>query len=557
MEELQKIKNEMKQKGWDWLILFSADPHLNENVCDFFNHRKKILGFEGSAGVLIISKEECYFRTDSRYFLQCERLFYNQPITLVKEGTQETLSLPQWIEQHLQLGEDLAINQESISHTLYQEIQEACQNKKINLQDTQYNLSQQFQPQKESLEIVEKNYTQRFQEKISQIRDMLTADAILITAPDTIAWLTGYRNFQGEGEEVYFYSWCWITATQTIIFTDNPMENPPEGLQTRPYQSFWPFLAQVENKTIQTQLNQLNQKLYSQLTQQKNKIEEINHKIRILQALKTPEEIASMKKAAALEANALNQFKQWLKIKVEKGEKIKEIQASAQLERFRQQQKAYRKPSFETIMAFGANAAVVHYHPPRKEAEAAEKDIIEGEGVLLLDCGIHSLYGTTDMTRVFWVGTQTPPPQVVRDTTAVLKAHIALARTHFPQGSCGAALDAIAREEGRRGGVEYGHGTGHGVGWINCVHEGPFSLSPSNTTVEALPGMVVSIEPGCYKKDQYGIRLENLYAIAQDEKGLLYFDPITCYPFDSRLIDQGLLTEEEKNWLKTNGGLEP
>ena len=144
----------------------------------------------------------------------------------------------------------------------------------------------------------------------------------------------------------------------------------------------------------------------------------------------------------------------------------------------------------------------------------------------------------------------------MRDYTAVLKAHIALARARFPQGTCGAALDAVARGEARRGGAEYGHGTGHGVGWINCVHEPPFSISPSNETVAALPGMIVSVEPGCYRRGEYGIRLENIYAVVRDEtdSGYLRFERLTDFPFESRLTDCSLLSDDEKKWVDENGG---
>ena len=539
----------MAAEGIDWLLLFSADPHLCGNVPDFFNERKRLIGFRGSAGVVILTSDRIFFRTDSRYYLECERLFGDRDIVLVKDG--EEAPLPQWLGERLTAGETVAVNKSGISHPFYRELEAVCAGCKTGLIDFDSGRTQRFCPGAEPLDAVGKDPAASFRKKIGLLRSGMTGDAVLLTAPDTIAWLTGFRLFCGGREDVFFYSWAFITSDRAELYTDHPLPLELPGVEIFPYGEFPDRLDSVCGLKIECSLNDLNENLFRFLTDRRNTVVDDRLRIRLMQTVKTRGEIAAVKKAAAADKRVLLRFRRRLLEVVEAGESFNEADLSRLLEELRRKEKSYRGASFETIAAFGENGAVVHYKP---EAETAAA--VGPGGLLLLDCGTHSVNGTTDITRVFWTGGGDPPPQAVRDYTAVLKAHIALARARFPQGTCGAALDAVARGEARRGGAEYGHGTGHGVGWINCVHEPPFSISPSNETVAVLPGMIVSVEPGCYRRGEYGIRLENIYAVVRDEtdSGYLRFERLTDFPFESRLTDCSLLSDDEKKWVDENGG---
>ena len=549
MDAIDEIRNRMAAEGIDWLILFSADPHLCENVPDFFNERKRLLGFRGSAGTVILTPEKIFFRTDSRYYLECEQLFENRDVVLVKDG--EEAPLPQWLGERLTAGETVAVNKSGISHPFYRKLELVCREQKTDLTDFDSGRTQRFCPGAESLDAVVKDPVRAFRKKIGLLRRDMKGDVLLLTAPDTIAWLTGFRLFRDAREDVFFYSWALITSGRMELFTDHPLPQELPNVEIFPYGEFLSRLDSVREQKIECSFNDLNENLFRFLINHRNTVIDDRLRIRLMQTVKTRGEIAAVKKAAAADKRVLLRFRRRLLEAVEAGERFNEADSALLLEELRRKEKSYRGASFETIAAFGENGAVVHYKPAPESSAAVNTD-----GLLLLDCGTHSINGTTDITRVFWTGGGTPPPQAVRDYTAVLKAHIALARTRFPQGTCGAALDAVARGEARRGGAEYGHGTGHGVGWINCVHEPPFSISPSNETVAALPGMIVSIEPGCYRKGEYGIRIENIYAIVRDEtdSDYLRFERLTDFPFESQLTDRSLLTDDEKKWIDENGG---
>lgn len=552
MSPIDEIRKRMEAEEIDLLILFSSDPHLCENVPDFFNVRKRLLGFRGSAGVVIVTANRIFFRTDSRYYLECERLFENSDIVLIRDGDPDVPSLPEWVSDELRSGETAAVNKSAVSCSVYAELETVCRQKGAALIDFDPEPGRRFQPGFGALQAVEKQICAAFRKKIKALRRKTDADAVLLTAPDTIAWLTGFRLFGRDGGDVFFYAWMWITSDEMLLFTDHSLPEPLPSVTVLPYAEFLPSIDAVSGLKIECSFTDLNEKLRELLTSHRNRLSDGSSEIRLLQTVKTRSQIARMKRAAAVEKQTVACLRNRVLQSAAEGTVFTEADVSLWLEEFRREIDTYRGASFETIAAFGENGAVVHYKP---EPETAVR--VKSGGLLLIDCGIHTTDGTTDMTRVFWTGGGLPPAEVVRDYTTVLKAHIALALAVFPPGTPGAELDAIARREAERGGVGYGHGTGHGVGWINCVHEPPFSISPS-CRVGAQSGIVVSIEPGCYRKGLYGIRLENLYAIATDPlSGMLHFERITDFPFEKELIDESRLTEEEKKWLDSCGTVGP
>lgn len=552
MTATEEIRKRMEAEEIDLLILFSADPHLCENVPDFFNERKRLLGFRGSAGIVILTRNRVFFRTDSRYYLECERLFENSDTVLIRDGAPGVPSLEEWLLDEAQKGYTVAVNKSGIAHPLYTCLETVCRQKGAVLTDFDPEPGRHFSPGADPLTVVEKNFSVTFQKKLDMVRRGTECDAVLLTAPDTIAWLSGLRLFREVREDVFFYAWCLITSDECLLFTDHSLPRPLPGVSVLPYREFLPRIDTVSGMKIECSFSDLNEKLRELLVSHRNVLSDGGLRIRLLQTVKTRFQIAGIKRAATVEKRAVARLRGRLLRAAADGVCFTEADVAQWLEELRREEASYRGASFETIAAFGENGAVVHYKP-----EAATAAPVTGGGLLLLDCGIHTTDGTTDMTRVFWTGGGRPPAEAVRDYTTVLKAHIALARAVFPPGTPGAELDAIARSEAERGGVKYGHGTGHGVGWINCVHEPPFSISPS-CRVGAQPGMVVSVEPGCYRKGSYGIRLENLYAIVSDRaSGMLCFERITDFPFEKELIDGSRLTEEEKKWLDSCGTVGP
>lgn len=552
MSPTDEIRKRMEAEEIDLLILFSSDPHLCENVPDFFNVRKRLLGFRGSAGVVILTRTRTFFRTDSRYYLECERLFGESETVLIRDGDPGVPSLEEWLLDEVRRGDTVAVNKNGIAHPLYASLEAVCRQKGAALIDFDPEPGRRFFPGTGPLAPAEKNIRAAFLKKMKRLRRETDSDAVLLTAPDTIAWLTGFRLFGQEGGDLFFYAWMWITGNEAVLFCDHPLPEPLPGVTVFPYSEFSSKIETVTGMKIECSFSDLNENLRERLTDRGNILSDGGLRIRMLQTVKTRSQIAAVKRAAAVEKRAAARLREWLLRAAAEGAAFTEADVVRRLEAFRLDSGRYRGASFETIAAFGENGAVVHYKP-----EPATAAPVKSGGLLLLDCGIHTTDGTTDMTRVFWTGGGRPPAEAVRDYTTVLKAHIALARTVFPAGTPGADLDAIARSEAERGGVKYGHGTGHGVGWLNCVHEPPFSISPS-CGVGAQPGIIVSIEPGCYRKGSYGIRLENLYAIAADRKsGLLHFERITDFPFEKELIDESRLSEEEKKWLDGCGTVGP
>lgn len=551
MKSLSEVRTKMAQQNLAAVVIFSSDPHLCENVNDYFNERKRLLGFCGSAGVVTVTQNEVYFRTDSRYFLECERLFAGTKTILVREGEDE--SLPQWLAHRFQSGEKIGINFSSVPHVNFEKIVVVCNAAGIQTVPFPLTEEQKFVPPLQPLTAVSSQIAADFGDKLRRLRSEMKGEAILLTAPDTVAWLTGFRQFCENREDIFFYAWAWVTKTEVVLFSDSSLPTPLFEMQQRPYGDFFRWIQTVRSTAIEYSENELNESLFRLLQANGNRLLGDGLRLRLLQAVKSERELQSMKKACATERRILFRFQKWLNETVVSGKAVSEWEVANRLEMFRCEEATFRGRSFDTIAAFGENGAVVHYHPEEKTAAA-----VQGDGILLLDCGIHTSDGTTDMTRVFWLGCGQPPADAVADCTAVLKAHIALATAVFTRQTTGVELDAIARNEAARGGVEYGHGTGHGVGWLNCVHEPPFSISRS-CSLAVQPGLVVSIEPGCYRKGCYGIRLENLYAVvtADEEGERLRFERLTDFPFDRALIDESLLTESEKKWLDENNFVKP
>ena len=378
----------MAAEGIDWLILFSADPHLCENVPDFFNERKRLLGFRGSAGTVILTPEKIFFRTDSRYYLECEQLFENRDVVLVKDG--EEAPLPQWLGERLTAGETVAVNKSGISHPFYRKLESVCREQKTDLTDFDSGRTQRFCPGAEPLDAVVKDPVRAFRKKIGLLRRDMKGDVLLLTAPDTIAWLTGFRLFRDAREDVFFYSWALITSDRMELFTDHPLPQELPNVEIFPYGEFLSRLDSVREQKIECSFNDLNENLFRFLINHRNTViddklrirlmqtvktrGEIKLRIRLMQTVKTRGEIAAVKKAAAADKRVLLRFRRRLLEAVEAGERFNEADSALLLEELRRKEKSYRGASFETIAAFGENGAVVHYKPAPASSAAVNTD---------------------------------------------------------------------------------------------------------------------------------------------------------------------------------------
>lgn len=392
------------------------------------------------------------------------------------------------------------------------------------------------------------------EEKRQDVLKALSSDCagLLLASPESIAWLLNVRAESWPAAQCSptFPSLAFVSAAKTLVFV-------PQGTDVKSVQepsiewvetSFKDRDAVVAEKLASLRLehvafvpSQTPQSLWEALTPKGLLPTPLQDPLALPRCLKNPTELKNARQVHQFESRALKRLLSWIEATTEP---IIEDDIAQKLEEIRRENPSYKGPSFASIIAFGANSAVVHYTPKPQSSS-----LLGRPGPLLLDVGGHYLGGTTDMTRTLWLGPGTPPADFKRAYTNVLKGHIALARAIFPRGTTGGQLDALARQFLWQDGLDYHHGTGHGVGSYLAVHEGPCGISPRNT-MPLQEGMVVSIEPGVYLEGKWGIRLENLYEVVQKSPSFLSFKPLTQVPFDRACLEAERLTEDEWAWIR-------
>ncbi len=558
-QKLDSLRHAMRQRGLSAYIIPSADPHQSEYVAPHWKSRQWISGFSGSAGTAVVTMDHAGLWTDSRYFLQAEEQLKGSGFTLHKLGTPHTPEHLDWLKDNLPQGSKVGLDGRIFSVGQVRHIAKLFYDKKIEL-DTNVDLiagTWEGRPALPADPVFEHDLKYAGidrTEKLKQLREKMgNAGYHLISTLDDIAWLFNLRGSDVECNPV-FYAYAIVGKTAAWLFIEK--NKLPEGLAQKlnddgiivmPYDQVADFLKKITpNDKLHLDKSTTSNQLYSAVPQ--DAIVEGENIAAQLKAIKNATEAEHIRQVMVRDGVALLRLFRWLDAVLDE-RPVPEAEVADQLATFRKQQENYFGESFDAIVGYNANGAIVHYRPEYGHCASIEK-----KGILLLDSGGQYLNGTTDITRT--VALCEPTDEQVRDFTLVLKGHISLARAVFPKGTTGLQLDTLARAALWQNHLNYGHGTGHGVGFFLCVHEGPQGISPvnsakTNTPIE--PGMLISNEPGLYKAGSYGIRCENLVLCTEcteNDFGKFYqFETLSLFPFDVRLVDRSLLSEEERQWL--------
>jgi Xaa-Pro aminopeptidase len=560
---LMALREELHRQKLTGFVVPHADEYQNEYLPPCEERLGWLTGFTGSAGTGIILRDQAAIFVDGRYTLQAADQVDTKNFSLFNSGD---LSPDQWLRHHAistdRIGYDPRLH---TPHDLGR-FQKACERAEaqcIPCFENPIDLIWQDQPQKplglitpHPLEFSGQSSHSKRENLIRKIFEE-GSDAAIITAPDSIAWLLNIRGSDVPHTPLPLCQVILFVTGGVALFVDTPKISP--GLQAHlgqdvslaPPEEFEPALQQLgkDGKRVLCDPAKTNSWIFSILSQSGAHVVYGDDPCLLPKACKNPVEIAGAYKAHQRDGVAMCQFLAWLSREASKGE-VTELNAAEFLETCRRQQPMWVDCSFPTISGAGPNGAIVHY----RSTSETNRRLKSGE-LFLVDSGGQYLDGTTDITRTLAIGN---PSDEHRDRyTRVLQGHIALATAKFPEGTTGSQLDALARLPLWTVGLDYDHGTGHGVGSFLGVHEGPQRIAKTANAVALKPGMIVSNEPGYYKTGAYGIRLENLVTVVKEEKitastrTFLAFDTLTMVPFERALIVTDLLSPHEIRWIDT------
>ena len=554
---IEALRSYMRQKGIAAFITPSTDPHSGEYVPAHWESRKWISGFTGSAGTVVITAGQGGLWTDSRYFLQAAEQLQGSGLTLFKDRLPETPNIPEWLGQVLNAGDKVGIDGWVTTAAEALELKTALAKNNLELITVEdpYETLWQDRPTipMEKPFILPLSYCGIDSiSKIEEIRRQIhenQADGILISALDEIAWTLNMRGNDVHCNPV-FVSYLLITKERAVLYL-LPEKLTPEiqeylnkqQIEIQDYRNVEKELRKYSGKTIQLPAT-TNYALY-QAAASATTVITAPSPVLYLKAIKNETEIAGFHAAMQRDGVAMVRFLKWLKESV-KYQPVTEVTLDETLYRFRAEQAHFKGISFDTIAGYKAHGAIVHYEA------TPETDIpLKPEGMLLLDSGAQYLDGTTDITRTIVLGALTKEEKT--DYTLVLKGFIQLSMAQFPHGTCGTQLDALARLPMWKAGINYLHGTGHGVGCFLNVHEGPHQFRMNHMPALLVPGMTVTNEPGIYKTGRHGVRTENTMLIVpsqETEFGTYYkFEPLTLCPIDKEAILTDMLSDEEITWF--------
>ncbi|MDR0506880.1 MAG: aminopeptidase P family protein [Dysgonamonadaceae bacterium] len=562
-ERIQLLREVMKAQNVQACIIPSTDPHISEYTPEHWKTRKWISGFTGSAGTVVITSAKAGLWTDSRYFLQAADQLQDSGIELFKMGLPDTPSYSAWLANELKENDIIGIEGAVFAVSEAQSLIKFFTEKKINVKNdfAPYNSIWENRPQLPASEIF--ILSSQFsglssRDKIRQTLDAIRkegAEQTVLASLDAIAWLFNIRGNDVEYNPVAV-SYAFVSEKETVLFI-NPEKLTDEvtsylageGVTLVDYEKITDYVKHIPSGTkLLITPSKINYQLYSAIPSDVAVVETAVHPVDRLKSIKNETEIAGIRKAMQRDGVAMVRFLIDLEKTLASGEKITEIDISEKLRYYRSGQEYYFGESFGTIAGYGAHGAIVHYGAT-KESNAE----ILPEGILLVDSGAQYFDGTTDITRTLAVGEVTS--EMKKDYTNVLKGHIALATARFPQGTVGMQLDTFARQFLWQNSTNYMHGTGHGVGHFLNVHEGPQNIRMEYNPTPLQPGMITSNEPGLYRANAYGIRIENLVLTVNaqtNEFGDFYaFETLTLCPIDNKLIDKSLLNDVEKAWLNS------
>ena len=559
-ERLDGLRYEMRSENIDAVIIPTSDPHNSEYVAPHWQVRQWITGFTGSAGTAVITLDEAALWTDSRYFLQAEKELEGRGVLLMKEGIEGTPTITEWLLRKLSVsnGKVVALDSSVMNYAEVEQMGKELRKIGVTLR-TNYDAAQRLWKERPSIPsnsiyTVEQEWIgESTMNKLTRIREVMRqrhCDAHIVTDLMSIAWTLNLRGSDVSMTPV-FLGYLLITLDDATLFVNGTLTAEASamlsvvGVNVRKYDELSSAIAKLDGRILIDPLT-TNYAIYNKV---KEHAVDGESPIIMFKAVKNEREIEGFRQAMEYDGVAMVRFLRWLKPAVEQGGQT-EISVSDKLEQLRRENKHCLDLSFNTICGYNAHGAIVHY-----TATPESNAPLRPEGLLLIDSGAQYDCGTTDITRTIALGPISE--EMKRAYTYVLKAHIALATATFPEGTNGTQIDAIARSQVWRGGYNYMHGTGHGVGWRLSVHEGPQRIHMNWFPAPLRAGMTITDEPGIYLEGKFGIRTENVMVVEPvhssqctvHSSNILCLTPLTLCPIDTTPIDFSLLTEQEKEWL--------
>jgi Xaa-Pro aminopeptidase len=562
-KRVEALRAKMREHNVQAYLIPSSDPHQSEYVPQCWQRRPWISGFTGSVGDVLITRRDAGLWVDGRYFLQAAAELKGSGIQLFKLGQPGVPSVNEFLEKNLKTGEVLGIDPQTVSIRRGREIEHAVHAAGGTLKSVSENLVDAIWtdrpelPADEVMALSTRFAGESVSAKLGRVRKEMKArsvDAHFISALDGVAWLLNLR-----GRDVPFnpvlISYVLVTANSAVLFI-NRRKVPAavarglaKQVEFRPYEDVAIALQDLGRAKKRVWVEDTSVTRWAADALSGADLVSETSPVTLMKARKNPVEIEGMRQSHIRDGAAMCRFLCWLEGAVGSG-KITEISAADRLEQFRRAGEHFQGLSFNTISGYADHGAIIHY------SVSPQTDVpLKAAGLYLIDSGGQYLDGTTDITRTVLLGKKASAEQKDR-FTRVLQGHIRLARVRFPQGVTGGRLDVLARLALWDVGLDYNHGTGHGVGSFLNVHEGPRTISSAKDTgLPIEPGNIFSNEPGYYKPGGYGIRLENLVLVKQNgvagENGLPYleFETLTLCPIDTRLVDIRLMDDDERSWL--------
>ena len=558
-QRIEVLREVMRRESLDAFIFPSTDPHQGEYVPDHWKGREWISGFDGSAGTAVVTMNEAALWTDSRYFIAAADQLKGTEFVLMKERVSGTPTITQWLGEVLrnirspQVGIDGMVSSTAEVEELISGLRhEGGITLRTNFDPLTIIWKDRPAIPQNPVFIQPLEYAgEACHEKISRVRRALRqkhADGMLVASLDDIAWMLNLRGSDVHCNPV-FVSYLLISSTKVTLFIDKKKLSSSvlaylndEGVDVDDYDRVKEGLKDYFEYNILLDPHEVNYTLYNIV---RREIVREESPVKRMKTIKNESEVLGFRNAMLKDGIALVKFLKWLRPAVEAGGQT-EISVSEKLESLRAEQSLYKGLSFDTIAGYQEHGAIVHY-----EATPDTDAPLKSEGILLLDSGAQYVDGTTDVTRTIALGPVTEEQRHIY--TLVLKGHLQLQNLKFPSGASGTQLDLAARKDLWREGLNYMHGTGHGVGAFLNVHEGPHQIRMEYKPAPMVAGMTVTDEPGIYLEGKFGVRTENTLLVVPYKETpfgtFLQFEPLTLCPIDKSAIDISLMTDEEIGWL--------
>lgn len=559
-KRIKRLRELMAKRNIDAYIIPSSDPHQSEYLADYYKTREFISGFTGSAGTAVVTMDKSGLWTDGRYFVQAEKELKNSEVELYKMGLSDTPSIEEFLKENISEYGKIAFDGNCMSVSEYENFMKKLP-KITFVTDVDYIgkiwNEEGNRPEKPFSEVYifdEKYSGESVKDRITRLREMMNEKSLdyhFIGSLDDICYLLNIRANDVQCNPVVI-SFLLVSNDDCILYVDKDKLTDKvkkhfedSGVFIKDYELVNKDISKtISKKTVYIEPRKVNVSVYSSINTNNTIVRGLNLSS-LMKAHKNNIEIKNTKNAFIKDGVALVKFLNWLERGVPTGN-VTEMNASEKLLEFRKQGELFIEDSFESISAYGSNASMPHYRPSHENPVT-----VKNKGLYLIDSGGHYLDGTTDITRTIAVGELTQDE--IKHYTLTLKAHISLMDCRFLKGTPCSYLDAFTRQCLWKEGINFNHGTGHGVGHVLNVHEGPQRIAVAGNEYPMEVGMVTSDEPGVYVAGSHGIRIENIMVCVEGETTqfgeFLKFDNLTVVPIDTRPVDKSLLTLEELKWL--------